>query len=279
MLYWAQYMHIVFYLKKKKFLYECASIIFLVLYQFRIFNVLIFSCLHKFFHAKIRLLLIIKQINYWLYYLIIFLILNWNFFVVSYFILFLSLSLYFFSMNDIRAVGDGDGEGPLTWGAIQTLLLNEGENISQTDLESYLSALLGTGIDIPEHSSYDSNNFTESILGFESWFFSVDEIHINEKDKFGEKKKNTYRRLCYFFLFLSVSVYYSEEFYHFRTFVSLGCEDIDYWLFLPISGKIMVWFVRILILNCLSYFHRENPNQQAQNKFIMSVYHTYARWI
>ena len=73
-----------------------------------------------------------------------------------------------FLLYNIRAVQDGDGEGPLTWGAIQTLILNEGENISQSDLESYLSALLGTGIDIPEHSSYDSKNFTESILGFES---------------------------------------------------------------------------------------------------------------
>ena len=190
----------------KFFLYECASIVFLVLCHFLIFSVLIFSSFDKFFHAKIRLLLIIKQIKNWSYYLSIFLIFNCNFLVVSYFILFFSLFLYFISINDIRAVGDGDGEGPLTWGAIQTLLLNEGENISQTDLESYLSALLGTGIDIPEHSSYDSNNFTESVLGFESWFFSVNEILITEKLKFREKKEFLQKIMLFFSFFICSSL-------------------------------------------------------------------------
>ena len=101
-------------------------------------------------------------------YLFLFSFCFFNFIDVNSFIYSNSISPFFpFFSSFLSSLGES--EGSLTWGAIQSLLLNEGENISENDLESYLAALLGAGMEkIPQQSSFDSNNFTESILGFES---------------------------------------------------------------------------------------------------------------
>ena len=62
-----------------------------------------------------------------------------------------------------------NGEKSLTWSAIQDLLLKEGEKIAGRDLDYYLSALLGASAGkIDGDSIFNSENFAEHILGFES---------------------------------------------------------------------------------------------------------------
>jgi hypothetical protein len=52
---------------------------------------------------------------------------------------------------------------------MKDILLNEGEAISEDDLNSYLQALIGGEVkNIPENSPFEAETFTEKILGFES---------------------------------------------------------------------------------------------------------------
>lgn len=59
---------------------------------------------------------------------------------------------------------------PLTWETLRACLLEEGECISEQDLDAYLVALTGgDASNIPAHQIVDPKFFAEQLLGFEDF--------------------------------------------------------------------------------------------------------------
>jgi hypothetical protein len=59
---------------------------------------------------------------------------------------------------------------PMAWETLKDSLTVEGEPISEADLDAYFCALTGAGTaHIPLQASYDAQNFSEQLLGFEDF--------------------------------------------------------------------------------------------------------------
>jgi hypothetical protein len=72
--------------------------------------------------------------------------------------------LLFFSLSEHT-----NGE-QLTWEMLQQSLTQEGEAITQEDLDAYLAALTGGGTNnIPPYQAFDAKTFAENVLGFEDF--------------------------------------------------------------------------------------------------------------
>jgi len=72
-------------------------------------------------------------------------------------------------VKNISKAGAAAGGDSLLWAQLKKILVQEGESISTSDLESYLAALIGDEskyID-GQNATFDARKFSDEILGFE----------------------------------------------------------------------------------------------------------------
>lgn len=72
-----------------------------------------------------------------------------------------------FAFNEMRNHLNGDSQNVLEWDQIERLLTVEGEAISNEDLTSCLTALMGDESKKIGKAAFDSNQFADQVLGFE----------------------------------------------------------------------------------------------------------------